>query len=149
MDIDLVESLIALVGRSAICELELTSDGSHLRMVKGGAAVIGAPPGASLSPATVPGPVGRAPGPPDLGPPAHVVRAGLVGTFYRSPAPGQPPFVSVGEIVEEGQTLGLLEAMKTLIPVQADEGGRIGEIQREDGTPVQAGDPLFTIDLAT
>ncbi len=143
VDLEFVEQLIALVGRSTISELELTRDGWHVRIAKA------APGGGGGGPQTqgaMSAPVD--PGPASPSEPTHLVSAGLVGTFYRAPAPGQPAFVSPGDVVEEGQTLGILEAMKTMIAVQADRAGRIVAIHGENGVPVQAGDPLFTIALA-
>lgn len=146
VNIEFVEQLIALVSRSPICELELKRDGWHVRIVKSGTGPTGE--GRLVDPHPTPEAAPALSGRASLGEPAHLVLAGLVGTFYRSPAPGQPPFVSVGDSVEEGQTLGLLEAMKTMIAVQADRAGRVMIIHCEDSAPVQAGATLFTIDRA-
>lgn len=77
---------------------------------------------------------------------AHTVRAGLVGMFFRAPGPDQPPFVSPGDVVREGQTLAIIEAMKMLNAVEADVSGRVVQILAEDGTMVEAGTPLFLIE---
>ena len=69
--------------------------------------------------------------------------AGLTGTFYRSSSPEAPPFVEIGDFVEEGQTIGLLEAMKMLTPVEADHAGRITAIGAEDGALVTRGTVLY------
>ncbi|MGT2509672.1 acetyl-CoA carboxylase biotin carboxyl carrier protein [Cupriavidus basilensis] len=74
------------------------------------------------------------------------VIAGMIGTFYRSPAPNQPSFVSVGDTVEEGQTLAIVEAMKLLNPIESDRAGRIAEILVADGAAVSADTPLFVIE---
>jgi biotin carboxyl carrier protein len=73
----------------------------------------------------------------------QTIIAGLTGTFYRSPSPEAPPFVEVGDLVEEGQTIGLLEAMKMLTPVEADRAGHIAAIGAEDGALVTRGTVLY------
>ncbi len=81
----------------------------------------------------------------DAAPPTtgQTIVAGLTGTFYRSPSPEAPPFVEVGDLVEEGQTIGLLEAMKMLTPVEADRAGRITAIGAENGALVTRGTVLY------
>ncbi|MCI3208732.1 MULTISPECIES: biotin/lipoyl-containing protein [Pandoraea] len=76
----------------------------------------------------------------------HTVTAGLVGTFYRASAPDQPPFVSVGDVVQEGQTLAIVEAMKLLNSIDADRAGRLVEIAADDGTAVTPDTVLFVIE---
>lgn len=77
---------------------------------------------------------------------AHTVRAGLVGTLFLAPAPDQPPFVVPGDVVQEGQPLAIVEAMKMLNAVEADTSGRVVKILVEDGAQVEAGTPLFLIE---
>ncbi|SOY93374.1 conserved hypothetical protein [Cupriavidus taiwanensis] len=77
---------------------------------------------------------------------SHRVFAGMTGTFYRSPAPSQPAFVSVGDIVEEGQTVAIVEAMKLLNPIEADRAGRVSDILVDDGAAVSPDTPLFVIE---
>jgi acetyl-CoA carboxylase biotin carboxyl carrier protein len=83
----------------------------------------------------------------ESGKPKHTITAGLTGTFYRSPAPDQSPFVSVGDTVQEGQTIGVVEAMKLLNTIEADRAGRIVDIFAEDGASVSPDSELFTIEL--
>ena len=80
------------------------------------------------------------------GPVRHLVKAGLSGAIYMAPAPDQKPFVAVGDVVEEGQTLGIVEAMKMLSPIEAEWSGRLAEICVTDGTSVEAGTTLFIIE---
>lgn len=146
IDADFVAKLIDLVDRSNVAELELTVGDACLRLVK--------PYGARLSPET---PVAR-PEPPTVAPasqpaapsqpPAkrHAVRAGFPGTFYRAPAPGEKPFVEEGERVEDGRQLGIVEAMKTMNPVEADIAGTLVRIALPDASPVETGDLLFEIE---
>ncbi|MDN5780639.1 MAG: acetyl-CoA carboxylase biotin carboxyl carrier protein [Luteimonas sp.] len=81
---------------------------------------------------------------PDL-PEGHVVRAPMVGTYYASPAPDKPAFVSVGQAVKAGETLGIIEAMKMFNPIEADVAGTVLAIQCESGQPVEFDQPLFVI----
>lgn len=149
MDEDFIARLIALVERANIAELELAQGGARLRIVKSPSgeatarreAEAGAP--ASAAPSLAEEAEARE-GPPQ--PRRHVVRAGFPGTFFRAPAPGQPPFAAVGERVEEGRQLAILEAMKTMNPLESDRAGTIAEIPAEDGTAVEAGAPLFVIE---
>ena len=72
-----------------------------------------------------------------------VITAPLVGTFYESPKPGEPPFINVGDMVEVGQSLCIIEAMKIFNAIESDYGGEIVEILVQDGEPVEFGQPLF------
>src|SRR5690606_37920973 len=75
----------------------------------------------------------------------HVVKAPMVGTFYRAPNPGAAPFIDVGQAVKEGDPLCIIEAMKLLNEIEADQAGTIKEILVENGQPVEYGQPLFVI----
>ncbi len=76
----------------------------------------------------------------------HVIKSPLVGTFYRSPSPGAPPFVEVGDIVSPGQVLCIIEALKVMNEIESDVRGRIEKILVENGETVEYGQPLFLID---
>lgn len=78
-------------------------------------------------------------------PDGHVVRAPMVGTFYTSPSPDKPAFVSVGQVVKAGETLGIIEAMKMFNPIEADVSGTVLSIIGESGQPVEFDQPLFVI----
>jgi acetyl-CoA carboxylase biotin carboxyl carrier protein len=78
-------------------------------------------------------------------PEGHVVRSPMVGTFYRAPAPGSKVFAEVGQTVSAGDTLCIIEAMKLLNEIEADQGGVIKAILVENGQPVEYGEPLFVI----
>ncbi len=76
----------------------------------------------------------------------HVIKSPLVGTFYRAPSPGAPPFVEVGDIVSPGQVLCIIEALKVMNEIESDVRGRVEKILVENGETVEYGQPLFLID---
>ncbi len=76
----------------------------------------------------------------------HVIKSPLVGTFYRSPSPGAPPFVEVGDIVSPGQVLCIIEALKVMNEIESDVRGKVEKILVENGETVEYGQPLFLID---
>jgi acetyl-CoA carboxylase biotin carboxyl carrier protein len=76
----------------------------------------------------------------------HYVTAHMVGVFYRAPEPGAKPFVEVGDHVTAGQQVGIIEAMKLMIPVEADVSGEILEVIADNGSPVEFGDRLFAVE---
>jgi acetyl-CoA carboxylase biotin carboxyl carrier protein len=80
--------------------------------------------------------------------PGHVMTSPFVGTFYRTPAPDQPPFVEVGSVVKKGQVLCIVEAMKLMNEIEAEMAGRVAEILVENGQPVEFGQALFRIEPA-
>ncbi|PSL52679.1 acetyl-CoA carboxylase biotin carboxyl carrier protein [Saccharothrix carnea] len=96
-------------------------------------------------------PTGQAPGPPPAVPPdrpvaATTLDAAMVGVFYRGPHPGAAPFTDVGDTVEVGTQIGIIEAMKLMIPVEADRAGTVTAVLKADGEPVEYGEPLFALD---
>jgi acetyl-CoA carboxylase biotin carboxyl carrier protein len=78
--------------------------------------------------------------------PGVIVTSPFVGTFYRTPAPDQPPFVEVGSVVKKGQVLCIVEAMKLMNEIEAEAAGRIAEILVQNGQPVEFGQPLFRVE---
>lgn len=151
MDLRKLKTLIDLVAESDIAELEVTEGESKVRIVKSGAApqnqVVMMPQSApqyAAAPAAAPVAAAAAPAAaPEIQ--GHVVKSPMVGTFYRSSAPGAPAFVEVGASVKEGDTLCIIEAMKLLNEIDADTAGVIKEILVENGQPVEFGQPLFII----
>ncbi|MFI9561081.1 acetyl-CoA carboxylase biotin carboxyl carrier protein [Nonomuraea endophytica] len=99
-------------------------------------------PEAAGVPAPASAPVPDAPAEPDD---LRHVCAPMVGTFYRAPEPGAAPFVGIGDTVEKGQQIGVLEAMKLMNPIEADTSGRLIDILVPDGTPVEYGQKLFAV----
>lgn len=149
MDLRKLKTLIDLVAESGIAELEITEGEGKVRIVKFSQTLQpvayhqpeAGVPAAPVAPAAAPAPVAEA-APVVQG---HVVKAPMVGTFYRSPNPGAAPFVDVGATVKEGDPLCIIEAMKLLNEIEADKSGVIKEILVENGEPVEYGQPLFVI----
>ena len=146
MDLRKLKTLIDLVAESDISELEVTEGDGKVRIVKSDPAgshqmvYAAAPTMAAAHPA----PSAPAPAEPVV-PSGHMVTAPMVGTLYRSPTPGAAPFVEVGQSVQEGDALCIIEAMKLLNEIEADKAGVIKEILVENGAPVEYGQPLFVI----
>lgn len=155
VDLKLIERLLELMDRSTAEELTVQENGVTIRIARHGAARAPATPmPAAPAPAAVAGagtdasprPEQTRPAAPAAGKAAErIIRAGMTGAFYRSPTPGAPPFVEAGAAVRDGQTLALLEAMKTFNPVECDGDGTISAVHAEDGAMVEAGDPLFSL----
>ncbi|HEU4852267.1 MAG TPA: acetyl-CoA carboxylase biotin carboxyl carrier protein [Telluria sp.] len=159
MDLRKLKTLIDLVAESDIAELEVTEGESKVKIVKTCAVqqnpmMMYAAPGMGMqqgypqhAPAAAPAAAG-APAPVAVEvaePTGHVVKSPMVGTFYRSSAPGSPPFVEIGSVVKEGDTLCIIEAMKLLNEIDADVSGTVTKILVENGQPVEFGQPLFVI----
>lgn len=145
MDLRKLKTLIDLVSDSGIAELEITEGEGKVRIVKFSQSVQPVAPLAQ-APAVTP-PVNAtvdAPAAPAV-PDGHVVKAPMVGTFYRAPNPGSPPFVELGQAVKEGEPLCIIEAMKLLNEIEADKSGVVKAILVESGAPVEFGQPLFLI----
>jgi acetyl-CoA carboxylase biotin carboxyl carrier protein len=151
MDLRKLKTLIDLVAESDIAELEVTEGESKVRIVKSSAIpqnqmVMVPPQGVQQfqAPAVqaAAAPAAPAAAPVETG---HVVKSPMVGTFYRSSAPGAPAFVEVGASVKEGDTLCIIEAMKLLNEIDTDLSGTVTKILVENGQPVEFGQPLFVI----
>jgi acetyl-CoA carboxylase biotin carboxyl carrier protein len=150
MDLRKLKKLIDLVEESGIAELEITEGEEKVKIVKGGA--ISLTPAASVprpSPVAAPAPEAKpsaaAPATAETSPEGHVVKSPMVGTFYRAASPDAKPFVEVGEVVKEGQTICIVEAMKLMNEIEADASGTVKSILVENGQPVEYGQPLFVI----
>ncbi len=162
MDLRKIKKLIDLLEESNLSELEIKEGEESVRLsrnVTGAAPVVYAQPPAPAAAPRSDEPVmpmrspvdgatgGRAPVPAAGSglPDGHVVKSPMVGTFYTSPAPDKPAFVSIGQAVKAGETLGIIEAMKMFNPIEADTSGTIVAICCESGQPVEFDQPLFVI----
>jgi len=158
MDLRKIKKLIDLLEESNLAEIEIKEGEESVRlarMPKGGIQA-GAPMQYAAAPAPPPPPVampmqspteaatGGQAKPSDL-PAGDIVRAPMVGTFYASPAPDKPPFVTLGQAVKAGDTLGIIEAMKMFNPIEAEVSGTVLKVLTESGQPVEFDQPLFVI----
>jgi acetyl-CoA carboxylase biotin carboxyl carrier protein len=148
MDLRKLKKLIDLVQESGIGEIEITEGEEKVRISRQSSApaqMIMAAPGVQSLVAG--GPLATpAAAPAAVQPTGHTLKSPMVGTFYRAPSPGSPPFVEIGQAVSKGQTLCIIEAMKLLNEIESDVSGTVKAILVENGQPVEYGQPLFLID---
>ena len=156
MDLRKLKKLIDLVEQSGIAELEITEGEEKVRISRSGPTPA-APATMHVQPRQrrwlrrrsarrppTPAPAAAAEGA-ETRAEGHVVKSPMVGTFYRASAPGAKPFVEVGQTVEAGDTVCIIEAMKLLNEIEADQAGVVKAILVENGQPVEYGQPLFVI----
>jgi len=169
MNVDVIKQILDLMREHELAEFELEQEGLKIRVRKQGttpvftlpaptlpavaaapspispltAAVVGAAP-ASAPAATSAGATTEAIDDEEME--LAVVTSPIVGTFYRAPDPSSPPFVDVGQIIQKGQTLCIIEAMKLMNEIEAKVGGRIAKILVENGQPVEYAQPLFSLE---
>jgi len=147
MDIRKVKKLIELLEESGIAEIEIKEGEESVRISRGStlpaANQIVVPQAAA--PVAAPAVAEAAPQVQDDVPSGHTVDSPMVGTFYEAPAPGQKAFVEVGQSVQEGDTLCIIEAMKMLNQIEADKSGTVSAMLVENGQPVEFGQALFVI----
>lgn len=146
MDLRKLKTLIDLVSESNVSELEITEAEGKVRIVKSSVAplvmqqpamaMVAAP--AMAAPAAAPVT--------EAVPTGHAVKSPMVGTFYRSSSPGAKPFIEIGSVVREGETVCIIEAMKILNEIEADKSGTITKILCENGQAVEYGQALFMIE---
>lgn len=150
MDLRKLKKLIDLVQESGVAELEVTEGEEKVRIVNHGTAPVATaapapvatvPVAAAIAPAVQPA---AASAEPQL-PPGQVVKSPMVGTFYRAASPGAKPFVDLGQRVEVGASLCIIEAMKLMNGIESEFAGEIKAILVENGQPVEYGQPLFVI----
>ncbi|UNK51007.1 acetyl-CoA carboxylase biotin carboxyl carrier protein [Lysobacter sp. S4-A87] len=155
MDLRKIKKLIDLLEESNLAEIEIKEGEESVRLARTPRGVAVAAPVMQAAPVAhapvmpMQGPTeaatgGHAKPHADL-PEGHVVRAPMVGTFYGSPSPDKPAFVSVGQAVKAGDTLGIIEAMKMFNPIEADVAGTVLKVMVENGQPIEFDQPLFVI----
>jgi acetyl-CoA carboxylase biotin carboxyl carrier protein len=150
LDLRKLKTLIDLVSDSNVSELEITEAEGKVRIVKSmgvaapvvlqqAAPVMAAPVAVAAAPvAEAPVVVEAAAG--------HAVKSPMVGTFYRSSTPGSAPFIQIGSVVKEGDTLCIIEAMKILNEIESDKSGTVTQILCENGQAVEYGQALFIVE---
>ena len=151
MDIRKVKKLIELLEESGVAEIEIHEGEESVRISRYAANAPVAAPAPMMVPAAAPEVAAAPPvaaaeaGAPEL-PSGHAVESPMVGTFYRAPSPGASAFVEVGQSVNVGDTLCIIEAMKMLNQIEADQAGVIKAILVDNAEPVEYGQPLFIIE---
>jgi len=150
MDIRKVKKLIELLEESGVAELEIREGEESVRISRysqNTAAANMVAPIPMAAPAAIAAPDNTAPAVvPDEELAGHIVKSPMVGTFYRAPSPSAKPFVEVGQSVNAGDTLCIVEAMKLLNQIESDTSGVVKAIRVENGQPVEYGQPLFVIE---
>lgn len=147
MDIRKIKKLIELLDESGVAEIEIKEGEESVRISRQQHAFSTAPTAQMMSapapaPAAAPAPVEEAE--PEIS--GHKINSPMVGTFYRAASPGATAFTEVGQMVSEGDTLCIIEAMKILNQIEADKSGKVKAILVENGQPVEFGQPLFIIE---
>ena len=150
MDLRKLKTLIDLVSDSNVSELEITEAEGKVRIVKS----MGVAAPVMVQQAPVAAPVAAAPvavaapvaAEAPAAPAGHAVKSPMVGTFYRSSSPGAAPFVQIGSVVKEGDTLCIIEAMKILNEIESDKSGTVTQILCENGQATEYGQPLFIVE---
>ncbi len=172
MDLPLIKKLIKIVKDSGVSEVEITEDDFKVVIRTTPPSGPPPPPPSAWPPYAAPPPVAYAPPPapppqaapsapapepppsqeevgeskPDSGRNGTVVKAPIVGTFYRASAPGEAPFVEIGDTVRVGDTLCIIEAMKLMNEIESEVDGKVAEILVDDALPVEFDHPLFLIE---
>ena len=136
---DDVREILRLIDESPLKELHIETEGFSLHVSRGATAALPLPAGSTPEPSVQ----GAAPAPPDNG--LVAIEAPMIGTFYRAPAPGAPPFVEVGATVEPHTVVCIIEVMKMMNSVPAGIAGTIVEVCPENAHPVEYGQPLFRV----
>ena len=147
IDAEAIRALSELLAETGLTEIEVEQNGARIRVARAGAmAAIAAAAPVVSAPASAGAPAAAAPAAaPSSGPQPGAVASPMVGTVYAAPEPGKPPFVKVGQQVKEGDTLFIVEAMKTMNPIPAPRSGTIKEICVENGSPVEFGQTLLIL----
>jgi acetyl-CoA carboxylase biotin carboxyl carrier protein len=153
IDARLVRKLADILTDTGLSEIEVEHGGLKIRVAK---TLTAAPmqfavpaPAAQAAPAPAAAPAGPAAAAAEPAAPVRsgeVVKSPMVGTIYMQPQPDAPPFVKVGDTVTAGQTLMIVEAMKTMNPIPAPRAGRVTEVLVQDAQPVEFGEPLVVIE---
>jgi acetyl-CoA carboxylase biotin carboxyl carrier protein len=146
IDKGLIRDLANILNETDLTEIEVEQDDLRIRVSRASATqYVQAPIPAAPAPAAAPvaAPAAAAPAARDN---SNAIPAPMVGTVYLAPAPGSRPFVEVGAMVKEGQTLLIIEAMKTMNQIPAPRSGKVVEIVVTDGQPVEYGEPLVVIE---
>ena len=143
IDNDAIRQLAELLDETNLTEIEVAAGDNRIRVARQGTMVAAAP---AAAPVAAPAAAAAPAAPADAGSHPGAVKSPMVGVVYFAPEPGAAPFISVGSSVSEGQTLMLIEAMKTFNPIRAPKSGKISQIIATDGHPVEYDEPLVIIE---
>jgi len=148
IDQDLIRDLANILNDTDLTEIEIEQDDLRVRVSRAGTPqMVHAPVAQAPAPAAQPAAAQPAEAPAAASKPsANAVTAPMVGTVYMSPAPGAKPFVEVGQSVKEGQTILIIEAMKTMNQIPAPRSGKVVDILVGDADPVEFGEPMIVIE---
>ncbi|OFW99804.1 MAG: acetyl-CoA carboxylase, biotin carboxyl carrier protein [Alphaproteobacteria bacterium RIFCSPHIGHO2_12_FULL_63_12] len=144
-----IRELAAILDQTGLTEIEIEKSDVRVRVartVAAGPAVAYAAAAPAQGARALEPQSSAAPSPASEAPPADAVTSPMVGTIYLSPSPGADPFVKAGDNVAQGQTLMIVEAMKTMNPISAPKAGKVRQILVRDAQPVEFGEPLIVID---
>jgi acetyl-CoA carboxylase biotin carboxyl carrier protein len=144
VDQELIRQLAALLTETDLSEIEIETDDLKLRVARQITPTVTHVAPAVAAPAAAP--AAAAPSAADAAAHPGAVTSPMVGTAYLAPEPGAPVFVSVGQMVSEGQTILIIEAMKTMNHIPAPRSGKLSAVLVDDGQPVEFGEPLFVIE---
>jgi|SRR5579883_819870 len=150
MDTEFIRKLAKLLEETNLGEIEMAEGDRKIRVARPTAAVAAAAPVMAAPVAAVPVPAAAAAAAPaggaDLAKHPGAVKSPMVGTAYLSPEPGKPTFVNVGDKITAGQTVLIIEAMKTFNPIKAPKAGTLTQVLIDNGQPVEFGQPLMIIE---
>lgn len=145
MDIDEIRKLIDLMADTGVTELEVKDAEGHVRLVLGGPAAVPT----QIAPAA-PSQAAAPSAPPAAGRESDAgglrITSPMVGTFYQAPGPDAKPFVGVGDVVEAGDVVCIIEAMKMMNEIESEQRGRLRSVLVENGQPVEYGQALFLLE---
>jgi len=145
IDPEVIRQLASLLEETGLTEIEVTEGSSHVRVAKQQMTALDVSPRPEPA-ATVAAAVSAAPAAATAADEAGAVRSPMVGTIYLAPEPGAQPYVTVGSTVSAGDTLFIIEAMKTLNPVRAPRDGRVARILADNAAPVEYGEVLLILE---
>jgi acetyl-CoA carboxylase biotin carboxyl carrier protein len=148
-ELGLIRDLADLLNETGLSEIELEQKGVRVRVSRGAVYAAAAPaPAMALAPVSAAAPPAAGATQPAAAPavPADAVKSPMVGTIYRAPQPGSPNFIEVGSEVKAGQTLLIIEAMKTMNQIPAPRAGKVTQIYVQNGSPVEYGEALVLIE---
>jgi len=151
MNLKEIKEILALMNENNLNEIEIERDGLKLKLKKSaGSVVMGAPTHYAVeslpAPKAVPAPISSASGTSDPSKSSNDIKSPMVGTFYRSPSPEAESFVEVGQTVEVGQVVCIVEAMKLMNEIKSEVRGKVLEVAVQNAEPVEFGQTLFIVE---